>query len=659
MRLSTFVIAFAASLSAAGVGSAQTPDWQRTNPDFPIYIPTGDNDGTNQMTIAAETPDGTWLSTATLSSTEGAADQRVAVFRSTDRGQSWSEPIVLDQQTAGNGHRASWAVPFVVPDNGSPAAGRTYVFYNKNTGSDNGYLREDITGEMRYKWSDDNGQTWHGGDTALPVDMGQFHTNDSPDPSWIGVWKPTITQQNNVLFPFARYRNIGAGGGNNGNGWETETTFQRFDNILTEGDPTQLQTTTLPSSGPGLRVGQPGGGVFSKEPAMVELSDGRLFTTLRTKTDALYWSVSENQGQSWSDPRPLRYQDGGEIVQHPNAPAPMTKLEDGSIVLMYYNQPQSSTFGPRDPAYITIGQEDLDGGQPVEFGDPKKFMDINGEKPDPAQGTPTSYAQAAAYSSFLESQNELYLFYPDSKYYLLGKKVQQQFLQFEDRPEPPVTVGVQFSFEDQSLAVDGFNTNTPEGWTGGGNSSRGLIGKDFANAPPGSVQAVPAATDGQRLMWLTASDNADQPTYFDKILSFGEGGVEHYESLTVLADIGNIDRVDDSGDGDSLLTFGIGYQTLNGYNFLSSTDIALDQIGEGQTLQDLTAILDLSELVPQMLEEPLSMRFQLTNTASAASQVVIDNVRLNGVAVPSPSAFELGLVGITLLVSGRRRRRAL
>ena len=626
---------------ASPTPAQSSPEWQRTAPDFAVYLPTGANDGTNQMINTVETSDGTWIATATMASKEGATNQRVAVFRSTDRGQTWSDPVVIAQQSGDDGLRASWSTALIAPGVGQDGADRTYVFYNKNTGSST--VRADVTGQMRFKYSDDNGQTWQGGDASLPIDMATFADPNEPnaDPRWIGVWNPVVTAQNNVIFPFARYR-----GSSGYSTWETETSFLQFDNILTESDPTKLQVTTQQGGDtPGLRAPKNSGGIWANEPAMVELSDGRLFATMRTQADALYWSVSDDQGQTWTEAEPLRYQDGGGVVENPNAPAPTIKLEDGRIVMMYYNAPMENTFGPRDPAYITVGEEALDKDQPVIFGRPKEFMTVNGTMPEGGTGV---YPQSAAYGSFMESDGELVLFYPDSKYYLLGKVVDESFLGFD----PFGRIGATFSFEDTRIAADETTNGIPAGWTGGGTFSKGISGDEFANAPGGTVEATPEATDGQRLLRMTATDNVYDPTYFDQILYFGD---TEYSSIKILADIGNMDRTDDSGDDDTTFTFGFGYDTDDGYIFLASKEVLLSDIASGQMQLDFEVTLDMTTLDPAVLDEDLSMRFQLVNTSGVASQSLLDNVRLSGVAAPEPTTASFVLSGGALALLKRHR----
>jgi hypothetical protein len=401
--------------------------WQRTSPDFAIYLPSGYLDGTNQQVVGAVTPKGTFVVVWTTGARESAPDHRLVVSRSTDRGRTWSDPLVLDCQSydregQGDGHRAQYGVPFVVP-----ATGRVYAIYNKNTGQNQ--VRPDITGVLTFKYSDDDGVTWqHGG--VLPIAPNDFsHPDPQADPNYISLYSPIITSRGTVLMGFGRYK---AGPklteGITYKHWQTEICFLRFDNILTETDPSKLRVTTLPKDGQGLHVPRHDdpGKVWGNEPSIIELSGGRLLTAFRTRANAIYYAVSSDEGQTWTKPLPLRYRDGGEIILNPSAPCPLCKLSDGRIVLMFYNQPMDKgPFGRRDPVFLTIGRERSGGGQPVEFGKPRQFMTVHGEMVPSGTSSP----QIASYSSFVEYQDKLYLFYNDCKYFVLGKVVPPALLE--------------------------------------------------------------------------------------------------------------------------------------------------------------------------------------------------------------------------------------
>lgn len=395
-------------------------DWRRTEPLSPIYLPTKEskpNDRTNQQVVGIVSKTGAYLVTWTMASVESKQDQRVVFSRSTDRGRTWSAPQVIDQDSEEHPGAASYGSLFQVPE-----TGRVYLFYLKNDPAET-KVRRDITGWFRWQYSDDDGITWHRVRARFNMGRGEWTPKEPDRPSsWIGIYSPHTTSRGDVLFSFARYGLKQEGGRGYGN-WMTEPYFLRLENVLTEPDPEKLEFSVFPDSPRGLRIERDAGLYWGNEPSWIELSDGRLMTAIRTRNDAVYYAVSGDWAETWTEPQPLRYREGGEIVRNPNAPCPMVKLSDGRIVLLYYNAVKNNTFGPRNPVWITVGREKLGADPPVEFGQPVKFMEV----PDtPPLGS--TYIQIASYSTMVEHEGKVLLFYNDCKHWVLFKHIPERFL---------------------------------------------------------------------------------------------------------------------------------------------------------------------------------------------------------------------------------------
>ncbi|MEO0631604.1 MAG: sialidase family protein, partial [Planctomycetota bacterium] len=74
--------------------------------------------------------DGSWLCVLTTGpGEEGATGQHVVATRSSDRGETWSELVPIEQPSSERGLESSWAVPLHVADQGSAEFGRVYAFY--------------------------------------------------------------------------------------------------------------------------------------------------------------------------------------------------------------------------------------------------------------------------------------------------------------------------------------------------------------------------------------------------------------------------------------------------------------------------------------------------------------------------------------------------
>lgn len=396
-------------------------NWRRSNPLSAIYLPTKSSrrDRCNQQVVGIVTKSGAYVVTWTMASAESKPDQRVVISRSADQGTTWSPVVAIDGDAEGNRGAASYSWLFQVP-----TSGRIYCFYLKNDPSVI-TVRRDITGWLKWRYSDDDGVTWRRTKARFDMGRGEWTASDPAVPtSFIGIYAPHVTTWGNVLFSFARY-GLKKGKDRKYDNWMTEVYMLRLNNILTEANPEKLTFTVLPDNSQGLRIPRKGTNqmYWGNEPSWIELSDGRLMLAIRTRNDAVYYALSSDRGNTWTQPEPLRYGDGGEPLLNPNAPCPMVKLSDGRVVLMFYNARQSSTFGPRNPVWLVVGRETLGVRQPVTFFKPAKFMEVRSVPP-----LGSTYAQIASYSSLVEHKGDLLLFYNDCKHWVLLKKVPKELI---------------------------------------------------------------------------------------------------------------------------------------------------------------------------------------------------------------------------------------
>ena len=426
-------------------------EWQRTAPDLVVYKPDAERgyDAYTVHFLVTTTPTGAWLAFWTHSADEGYLNQHMACSRSEDRGRTWSAPQVVDgppsaedrsvtapDKTDNDWHAikveadhigiASYGFPIVVPE-----TGRVYCFYGKSAGKTD--FRYDISHVLQMRYSDDDGMTWS--EEAFDFAI-EGRAIDNPDPTvnknWI-VWQiPYVTSQGTVIAPYSRWSSPAYKGP-----CGSETFFFHFENILTEPDPSKLVITTFPKTPHGLTAPSPGGPADSwcEEPSIVELSDGRLFCAMRTALGVIFWSVSADQGQTWTSPAPLLDRPGGQFMLNPVSPCPIYKLQDGRYMLLYYNNDGSANGGKvpagytyhrqnRYPAFISVGRERLDGAmQPIHFGPPKMFATSDGVGIGAAGRT-----EVATYPSLVEDGGERVLFYPDRKCFLLGRYITDEWL---------------------------------------------------------------------------------------------------------------------------------------------------------------------------------------------------------------------------------------
>ncbi|MCC6442692.1 MAG: exo-alpha-sialidase [Armatimonadetes bacterium] len=390
--------------------------------DLTVFRPASDTgpDAENQHFLVAATPKGSFLAFWTQASVENAPDQRVVMSRSLDRGQTWTPPAVLAGDREGKGHRAQWAFPFVVP-----YTGRVYVFYNQSTGGRD--VREDTTGLLACRFSDDDGLSWSPSFT-LPIRKSAVSNPEPESPeNWIAYQPPIITSQGAVLVGFTRWASRAVQPEGEVFDRDSEIWFLRFGNLLTESDPARLIVTTLPEGEHGIRVPRPDRQTISaaQEPSLVHLSDGRLLTVFRTLTGMIYFSTSADGGRTWQLPAPLRSSPGGSPIRQPIAPCPLYKLRDGRFLLIFHNNDGTANGGngPMDykknrrPAYLSVGRE-LSGrpDQPLLFAAPRLLCDNGGIPAGPIGRT-----EIATYPSLFEWEDRVCFFYPDRKHFLLGK----------------------------------------------------------------------------------------------------------------------------------------------------------------------------------------------------------------------------------------------
>jgi hypothetical protein len=424
----------------------------RTDPDYVTYVPGhwdgSTDDGLNEHFLVVETPGGDLLAVWTQGSaapgfTEERTTNRVVVARSEDGGQSWTEPA----RVAGPEGRddptpmASWAFPLVSD------GGRIYLVYNQHQGSYSWIPMH--CGTMAGVYSDDDGQTWS---TPQEIPMPESPYDDprgEVPPEWIAWQKPVRDLNGDWLVGYTHWVHDAVATRADlarKRDWtfiESVVEFARFTNVHDEPEPRDLavcysgwgeDALGVPHrTYPDLSVAQ--------EPSIVRLPDDRLFVTLRTNTGCIWWSQSDDDGESWADPRPLRHRDHGRPIEHPVAPAPVYRLPDDRYLLLFHGNPGGKAAGatidahPRNPLYCSVGAFRPEADQPVWFGQPQVLMDTDGVAVDGITAEDDDKnRELPMYASVTTHGGEAVLWYPDRKCFLLGRRLADDLA---DAPEPP------------------------------------------------------------------------------------------------------------------------------------------------------------------------------------------------------------------------------
>lgn len=410
-----------------------------TRPDYVVFQPEVDGDRVsdtgNEHFLVFDGPDGSLMTIWTQSTYEGQPDQHIVFSQSKDEGRTWTRPrIIAGPAKAGQGPMASWAFPLVAK------SGRIYVLYSQNVGKYDTFPH--TTGLLHGIWSDDHGRTW-----SAPQNIPMPRTSrDNPDRSYpanIICWqKPQrLTKDGKYLAGITRWTSL-AVKKNPTRSWishDSVVEFMRFENVDDNPEAGQLKITWTALDKDALSVPFPGHPEVSacQEPSIVRLPDGRLFCVMRTAAGSPFWTQSRDDGQTWSAPERLLQQDGGEPLLHPLSPCPIYDVQgsgaaSGRYALFIHNHdghyqgngPTDTDFHRR-PVYLVPGSFQPGAKQPVWFDEPRYFMDHRGL----GLGPPRSRGRQdlALYSSFTVRGGQAVLWYPDRKFFLLGRRIGEEW----------------------------------------------------------------------------------------------------------------------------------------------------------------------------------------------------------------------------------------
>ncbi len=425
-------------------------DVQFTKPDYIVFVPSVEpeklGDTYDDHFQVFDKPNGKLFAVWCQATCEGALDQHVAFSRSFDKGKTWTPPRVLAgnrtvaEGVANGGAIASWAFPLV------SKSGRIYMLYNQYIPGKVSTHRQH-TGIMLGIYSDDDGETW-----SKPEEITMPRSiNDPPDasipPEWV-VWQKPLRQgkNGNYIVGVSRYAHP-----SRHDKYRTVTEFLHFDNVDKDPPIKDLVVRWVHTNEQALHIG-----VHCEEPAIVKLPDGRLFCVMRTGVGSPCWTQSKDAGETWSEPKPLLMKDGGEPIPHPMSPCPIydakgNEAASGLYFLLAHNKFNKWNKNPwqnRGPLFLFAGRFQKDAEQPVWFDGPKRFID---------RPTGNSF-----YTSLTVLDGKTVLWYPDQKFYLLGKIIGDEY--FDGKPDVELYKPGELDLSDFSIRkhADGkpFRTGT-------------------------------------------------------------------------------------------------------------------------------------------------------------------------------------------------------
>lgn len=394
----------------------------------------------NESSCVVILPEGAWLATWSQGSSEGAVDERIVSSLSHDLGLTWSEPRQITASTPNL--RRSYGCPFVVPD-----TGRVYLFLHE------GYREGNITvcnpeidaGNFAYLWSDDRGATWS---AITSVRIPDRDISAFPDKIHAHLnHPPQIMPGGQVVLPFTQGMRNGAVR----RFWQLcccEASLLWCENLLTETDPAKLRFSLRPPGTRGIRASIMSHGdnpavrrlaaAFgghpeeiasnTQEPTVVPLADGRWLGLVRTYLGSPGFTLSTDEGLTWSPVERLRYGPEGEFIEHPHTMCPIARLPDGRFLLLFTNNDGTRKGAAhvwdggcrtRNPQWFAVGREipgeSRNGG--LLFGKPR-ILAAADETP-PADGFTASTATGISMPQYLHVNGRHFVQYGLKKEHIL------------------------------------------------------------------------------------------------------------------------------------------------------------------------------------------------------------------------------------------------
>ncbi|MCL2743290.1 MAG: glycoside hydrolase [Planctomycetaceae bacterium] len=390
-------------------------DVQFSKPDYIVFIPAVEadklGDTYNDHFQVFNKSDGTLFATWCQATCEGALDQHIAFTKSKDGGKTWTPVSVIAgnrtiaEGLANGGRIASWGFTL------TGKSGRIYLIYNQFIPGKVSTNRQH-TGIMVGIYSDDDGETW-----SKPVEIPVPRTsNDGTDPNipveWVVWQRPTRLGKNgNYLVGVSRYVHPSLH-----NKYRTITEFIHFDNIDDNPEVKDLKLRWVMTGDKALHKG-----VHCEEPCLVKLPDGRLFCIMRSGTGSPLWTISSDFGETWTEPKTLLMKDGGDPIAHPMSPCPIydwkgNEAGSGTYFFLAHNKFDKANPNPwqnRGTLYLFAGRYQKDAEQPVWFDGPKTFIERKSNN--------------SFYTSLTIEDGKTVLWYPDQKFYLLGKVIDEKY----------------------------------------------------------------------------------------------------------------------------------------------------------------------------------------------------------------------------------------
>jgi hypothetical protein len=390
-------------------------------PDYVVFIPkqprdkekrdpSRPGDTYNDHFQVLNNTNGTLFAFWTQASKEADIDQHIVFSKSLDKGETWSGPVILagSPNKKNPGLLASWQQPML------SKSGRLYVLWNQQVTS-----RGPHCGNMFGICSDDEGETWSAPKRVPMQRMSRDPEDPLIPPSWCNWQRPLrLGKDGKYLVAVSRH-----GKAPNEAKGACTIEFLQFDNIDDDPAVEDIKLSWFATNEKVLKVEHEKFGSANEEAGIVKLPDGRLFALTRTCAGHPFWSQSRDDGVTWSEPKKLLERDGGTAYLHPRSPCPIYDWKGCEAASGFYFALVHNTFDftaereyqKRGPLYLIAGRFNPNAEQPIEFAPPRLFAEReNGN---------------SFYSSYTVVDGKGVLWFPDNKFYLLGRVIGEEWFE--------------------------------------------------------------------------------------------------------------------------------------------------------------------------------------------------------------------------------------
>ena len=380
--------------------------------DLTVYIPKtsrgGEDSFNDHFHVLEDKGRGLLHAFWTQGSFEAADNEKVVHASSADGGKTWTEPVMIAGSPSLDNPApvAAWQQPMI------SKSGRLYCLWNQET-----TVKKHLCGLMYGRYSDDGGKTWSEPEMVpFPKRFKADPEDSSVPPTWCMWQRPLrLGKDGRYIAGCSRYGTDGI----------SRVEFWQYDNIDDDPQIRDIRISFYNTDDDSFDASKvendheysPRDGRRVEEACITGLPDGRLFAVMRTTIGHPIWSVSSDDGKTWSRPEILRYKDDGEAILQPCSPCPIydyagPEARSGKYFLLVHNTFDFNgltAYQNRGPVYKLDGEFVPGAHQPIWFKDAGLFSRRDSGN--------------SLYTSYTSQGRSGILWFGDQKYYLFGKRM--------------------------------------------------------------------------------------------------------------------------------------------------------------------------------------------------------------------------------------------